>query len=206
MCAHGAGALHPAALCWEGALPGCGGACVVRDVRHDGDRCVRGARRGRACERGRRGRAECARAGATAAARGASPGPTHPRLGLGARVRPGRAPPLTPSCPTRNSRPLDGAQGLPPRLGPVPAGGRNPCRAETPPPVTMGTGAFLRTGASPRSSAPALPPAPVSADHALPAPGLRGRGLGSARPRPADSGRSGGPLAAADLATPFLPP
>ena len=35
--------------------PRCGGACVVRDVRHDGDRCVRGALRGRACEHGEQG-------------------------------------------------------------------------------------------------------------------------------------------------------
>lgn len=50
-------------MCWGGASSArspaalgpsrrCGGACVVRDVRHDGGRCVRGARRDRACERG----------------------------------------------------------------------------------------------------------------------------------------------------------
>lgn len=51
-CAGMLGTLEPAALCWKGPSLRCGGACVVRDVRHDGGHCVRGARRGRACERG----------------------------------------------------------------------------------------------------------------------------------------------------------
>lgn len=41
--------------------PRCGGACVVRDVRHDGGRCMREARRGRACERGAGEWANCVR-------------------------------------------------------------------------------------------------------------------------------------------------
>lgn len=109
----------PLLYAWKGPSRHCGGACVVRDVRHDGDRCMRGARRGRACERGAGdGLAACAWAATGAGHAGHSPAPPG-ALGAG-ETREGAA--VNPFlADLKLVAPRQSARGLPRRTGAVPA-------------------------------------------------------------------------------------
>jgi hypothetical protein len=209
MCAQGV--LSP-----EGPSPSCGGACVVRDVRHDGGRCVRGARRGRACELRAGGWAGCLRATVRARARGGgrggwacedARGPAPPRPGVwpAGETREGAAVnPFLPDLKLGASGPS--ARGLPQHV----AGGQSwlgedPSREQRAPPRLPWKPELPAQPGACFPPLPALPPAPQSNDNALPAPDLRRRGLGSLRPAVRDSGQPGGPLAATGLAPPSLP-